>query len=92
MALRITDKPNTSPPDSDYIYGNIKDDDGTDNGTPVNVEVYADFHQFFARLLDQGNITPNGLPDNNYSGFQLYDALISVIKKNLNNNTDYSQF
>ncbi len=75
MAIKLLDKENVDGEDSDYIYGKIKDDDGTGNGTPVDVKTYGDFHQFFARLMDKAGIVPNDLPDNNYSGFQLFDAL-----------------
>lgn len=78
MARRITDKPNVNLPDSDFIYGRIRDKADTLAGTPVNELVYGDFHQFFARLLDKGNIIPNGLPDCDYTGWQLYDALIAI--------------
>ena len=77
MAYAITDKPNTSAPDADYPYGNIKDKTISVAGTPINKLVYADFHQFFARLMAEGNVTPNGLPDNGTNGFQLYEALKS---------------
>ena len=38
--------------------------------------MYADIHQFFAKLMDYAGVTPNGLPDNDYSGFQLMEALL----------------
>jgi len=78
MAYAITDKPNTEAPSSDYPFGNIKDKNGSIAGTPVNKLVYADFHQFFAKLMDLAGVTPNGLPDNDYSGFQLVEALLNV--------------
>lgn len=81
MALAITDKPNTDPIDADYPYGNIRDRIGTTPGTPVSQEVYADFHQFFARIMALAEVTPNGLPDNAYSGFQLVEALFKVINR-----------
>lgn len=79
MAIALTSKPNTNVPDSDYPYGQIRDNTGGGNGTPVNTVVYGDFHQFFAKLMDAAGISYNGLPDNAYSGFQLFEALMAVI-------------
>ena len=78
MAYAITDKPNTESPSGDYPFGNIRDTVGATPGTPVNKLVYADFHQFFAKLMDLGQVTANGLPDNDYSGFQLMEALLNL--------------
>jgi len=79
MAYAITDKPNTEAPSGDYPFGNIKDKQTGIPGTPVNTVVYADFHQFFAKLMDYAGVTPNGLPDNDYSGWQLMEALTSLM-------------
>lgn len=80
MAIALSAKQNVTAPGGDYPYGDIKDNDGTNNGTPVNRAVYADFHQFFARLLDQGGVTANGLPDNSTNTFQYFLALIANIR------------
>jgi hypothetical protein len=79
MAYAITDKPNVEAPSADYPYGNIRDKTTSVNGTPVNKIVYADFHQFFAKLMDFAGVTPNGLPDNEYSGWQLMEALMELM-------------
>lgn len=79
MAYAITDKPNTSAPDSDYPYGNIRDKEIGTPGTGVNKLVYADFHQFFAKLMDYAGVTPNGLPDNEFNGYQLMEALMELM-------------
>lgn len=81
MARSLENKQNVQAPDSDYPYGRIKDDDGTGNGTPVNEQVYGDFHQFFAKLLSASGISPNELSENAYSGFQYFQALLEVISK-----------
>ena len=78
MAYAITDKPNTETPNADYPFGNIKDKTVSVSGTAVNKLVYADFHQFFAKLMDFSGVTPNGLPDNEYSGWQLMEALMAL--------------
>lgn len=75
MARKLADQENVTPPDSDYPYARIKDDQGDGNGTPVDESVYGDIHQFFARLLFKAGRVANGLPDNAYSGFQLFQAL-----------------
>lgn len=74
MAINLEDKQNVQAPDSDYPYGQIKDDTGSGDGTPVDVAVYGDFHQFFARMFALSGLTYNGLPDNDYSGFQYIEA------------------
>lgn len=79
MARSLANKVNVQAPDSDYPYGRIKDNDGTGNGTPVNENVYGDVHQFFERLMAQAGISFNENPDNNYTGFQFFEALSSLI-------------
>lgn len=78
MAYAITDKPRTEAPSGDYPFGRIKDTVGADQGTPVNTLTYGDFHQFFAKLMDWAGVSANGLPDNEYSGFQLFEALMKA--------------
>ena len=78
MAIALASKTNTIPPSAAYPYGDIRDNDGTNNGTPVDRAVYADFHQFFARLLAEAGITANGLPDNLPNTFQYYLALLEL--------------
>lgn len=65
---------NVDSPDSEYIYGRIRDWSGTIEGTPVNEALYGDIHQFIARMMQESGITPNNLPDNDYNGFQIYEA------------------
>ncbi len=84
MAIALEDKENVDGPTAAYPNGNIRDNDGTGNGTPVNKLNHADFHQFFARILVEAGITPNGLPDNAYDGFQYIDALKALIDNDLN--------
>lgn len=90
MAIKILDKPNTEGISYDYPYGNIKDNPGDNTGTPVNKLVYADFHQFFAKLMDDAGISYNGLPDNATDGFQYWLALVKVIEDNCAFYTDIS--
>lgn len=80
MAVPITDKPNTDAPSGSYPYGNIRDNDGTNNGTPVNKLVYADFHQFFARLMAVTSTAYNSLVENATNGFQYIAALETFVR------------
>jgi hypothetical protein len=79
MAIKLEDKPRVDAPDSDYPYGKIRDKTPTEGGTPINTEVYGDFHQFFAKMLAESGVVANGLPDNEYSGFQYFEAFINLL-------------
>lgn len=68
---------NVDSPDGEYIYGKIRDWSGTTEGTPVDEALYGDIHQLIARMVQESGITPNGLPDNEYNGWQIYDAFIA---------------
>ncbi len=83
MAIKLQDKPNVLAPGGAYPYGDILDNPGDNTGTPVNREVYADFHQFFAAMLAYGYQTANGLPDNATNTFQYFESLFDVINKNI---------
>lgn len=74
MGRIITNLVRFTPVDGDFIYGRIKDNPGDNTGTPMNEDSFGDIFQFFARLMDQAGITPNGLPDCDYSGFQFFEA------------------
>lgn len=78
---KLSTKPNTVTPGGDYPYGRIKDDTapGAKNGTPISEQVYGDFHQFFDKLMADAGITPNNLPENTANGFQLNQALDSLV-------------
>lgn len=78
--IPLSDKPNVESPSAEYPFGNIKDNTGTNNGTPVNKLVYADFHQFFEKMMAVAGITANGLPDSETNGFQLFEALLGAMK------------
>lgn len=84
MARSLHNKSNVEAPSSDYPYGRIKDKVANlTAGTPVNEAVYGDFHQFFSRLMAEAGIEENGNPDNDYTGFQLYQALLKTIAKKI---------
>ena len=79
MAIKLENKTNVEAPSSTYPYGAIKDDTGAFDGTPVDVQVYGDIHQFFAKLLDASGVIANDLPDNFDNSFQYFEALYAVI-------------
>lgn len=82
MAIKLTSKTRTDSPTAEYPYGNIRDTDtgAGIQGTPMNKEVYADFHQFFAKLLADAGVEANDVPENAYDGFQYIEALTNFIK------------
>ena len=87
----LSSKPNVTPPSSAYPYARLKDDTGTNNGVPVDEQVYGDFHQFFERLMIEGGITPNGSPENATDGFQLNEALFNLaVKPSLSFNGNFN--
>ncbi len=81
MAISILAKVNTDGVSTEYPYGNIRNNDGSNNGTPVDVNTYADFHQFFAALMAVAPLAYNNLPDNNTNGFQYLEALFMNIRR-----------
>ncbi len=80
MARSLENKPNTEAPDTDYPFGRIRDRNGITNGTAVNENCYGDFHQFFAKMFYESGKTYNELPDNDYSGFQYFEAFQTLIQ------------
>lgn len=80
MAIKLEDKTNTIPPTPTYPYGDIKNDSGSNDGTPVDQQVYGDFHQFFAVLMASASMAFNGLRDNAVNGFQYIDALAKFVR------------
>lgn len=78
----LKNKPQVIAPTSTYPHGRIQDDDGTGTkGTPVDEQVYGDFHQFFSQLMLDGGLTANEIAENEYDGFQLNTALGNFINK-----------
>ena len=74
----ITSLPNTETPDADFPGGRFKNTVGSNPGTRVNEEMTGDWSQFFYKLMTEAGVTPNGLPDSEYSGFQLMTALVKI--------------
>lgn len=72
--IKLLDKDFVDPADSDYPFGKVRDRTPSLRGTPVNTKTHGDQHQFFEKLMDDSGVVSNGLPDNDYSGFQLFEA------------------
>lgn len=51
-----------------------------DNQTTVGAHINQDIIQFFQKLMKEGNVTPNGLDDNEHNGYQFIEALIKSLK------------
>jgi hypothetical protein len=67
-------------PDADYPSGDIKDETGALDGTVANRVSNADIHQLMMKMMREAGITANGLPDNEYNGLQLFEALLAVTR------------
>lgn len=76
---RLADKTRVQAPDSIYPFGQIRDQTPTALGTPVNEELYGDIHQLMEKMVSEAGLAGNGLPDNEYNGFELYQALKKLI-------------
>jgi hypothetical protein len=72
----LQNMPRVVPPDSDFPYARIKDNAPGIPGTPVGEVTNGDQHQFFEKLADAAGVVANELPDNAYSGFQYFEALM----------------
>jgi len=71
---KLENLPNVSAPTAEFPYGDVNDNTGTNNGTPLNRASMSDMFQFFAKLADEAGVVPNDVVDNEYDGFQLYEA------------------
>lgn len=80
MAIKLENKQNVNAPNATFPFGDVKDNDGGNNGTPLDRAVISDYWQFFAKMLDASGIVANGLLENNTDGFQYFDALIKNIR------------
>jgi hypothetical protein len=84
--IPLKNKPNVIAPNITFSYGSIKDDTtpGANDGTPVNTEVYSDMHMFFESLMAAAGIAPNNTSENDVNGYQLIDALTTLIGSSIN--------
>jgi hypothetical protein len=78
MAIGIANYPNITAASAAYPNGQIKDDP---SGTPVNVLTNGDLQITFDKILREAGVTPNGLPDNETNGYEIFEALQKVAKR-----------
>ena len=83
LTLGMVNWPNVSAPTADYPSGRSVDNNGSQNGTPLNVAVLGDMEQFYEKMLREMGVTPNGLPDNTTNGWQLYSAFLSATRRGI---------
>lgn len=76
----LANKINTVPAGGDYPYGDLKDNPGDNSGTPVNRELMGDIHRNVMKIMDEGNVIPNNLDDNEANGYQVYEAMVKAIR------------
>ncbi len=76
----LQNKTNVVAPDATYPFGNMKDNTGSNDGTPADTEFMTDYVQLHEKMMDESGIVANGLPDNDVNGFQLYDAFRKLTK------------
>jgi len=82
MAINLGDQANIDKSDlANYPNGQIQDNDGTDNGTPINRVTSSDLWMFFDKLMRQASLSYNGDFDNEGNGYQYVDALIALASK-----------
>ena len=84
MARGLLNRTDLAPEDLDnYPDGRTKNSSppAAKNGTRGNEELFGDLIQLFLKWLRDAGIDPNGLPDNVSNGYQLEQALISLINK-----------
>lgn len=85
MAIELTSKTNTEAASAEYPYGQFKDNTGSNNGTPLNKAVLEDYLQFFHKMMSEAGITYTGVPDNEYDGWQFFEAFENLTKVMLHN-------
>lgn len=76
--IKLQSKSNVNAPSIPYPYGSLRDNPGDNTGTPVNTVLLGDTMQLMEKIMAESGITPNGLPDNQSNGWQLYEALMKI--------------
>lgn len=79
--ILLKDKQNVVAPAAPFIYGDIKDDTGLNDGTLLDRATHSDIHQFFEKMFADSGRTATGVLDNATNGWQLWDALNDAIAK-----------
>jgi len=83
MAINKGDQPNIDKSDlAAYPNGQIQDNDGSDNGTPVARVTHSDIFEFFDKLMRLAGLDYTGTFDNETNGYQYINALLNFAGKN----------
>jgi hypothetical protein len=77
---KLIDGTNVDAATGDYPKGRVRNKVGGTPGTIYNEELHGDIMQFFQKLVIDGPVAENDLPDNVTNGYQLIDALVAKIE------------
>ena len=67
---------------ANYPDARIRNNTGSNDGTPISEAVYGDIHETFAKFMREAGLSYNNLPDNVSNGYQLFEAIKRVAAKN----------
>ena len=67
---------------ANYPDARIRNNTGSNDGTPISESVYGDIHETFAKFMREAGLNYNNLPDNVSNGYQLFEAIKRVAAKN----------
>ena len=67
---------------ANYPDARIRNNTGSNDGTPISEAVYGDIHETFAKFMREAGLNYNNLPDNVSNGYQLFEAIKRVAAKN----------
>ena len=67
---------------ANYPDARIRNNTGSNDGTPISEAVYGDIHETFAKFMRESGLNYNNLPDNVSNGYQLFEAIKRVAPKN----------
>lgn len=73
---KFIDGQNVDPASGDYPKGRARNKTISVGGTIWSEEILGDILQFFQKIVIDGGIVENDLPDNVSNGYQLLDALL----------------
>lgn len=80
--IPLANKTNVTIGDPDYPFGKSQDvtTSGAGNGTPIDFVRFNDWDQLMEKIMEASGITPNGQPDNESDGFQLWEAFRRITR------------
>lgn len=77
---KLQNKVNVDAPDATWLYGDINNNSGAGDGTPLDKEFTTDMAQFFERMMAQSSVVANDLPDNETNGWQIWEAFLQFAR------------